>query len=73
MASTINGERFAWTAGDFFTVLPWAWHEHANDTVEDAILFSVQDTPIFQALDLYREQAYEADDGHQAITREFHP
>ena len=45
MASTINGERFARTAGDFFTVPPWAWHEHANDTVEDAILFSVQDTP----------------------------
>jgi gentisate 1,2-dioxygenase len=31
---------------------------------EDAIQFSVQDTPILQALGLYREQAYEANDGH---------
>ena len=72
-ASTINGERIAWTAGDFFAAPPWAWHEHANDTAEDAILFPVQDTPILQALDLYCEQAYEVDDGHQAITQEFHP
>jgi gentisate 1,2-dioxygenase len=51
----------------------WTWHVHANDTREDAILFSVQDTPILQALGLYRTQAYEANDGHQAITREFRP
>jgi hypothetical protein len=25
-------------------VPPWAWHEHANDALEDATLFSVQDT-----------------------------
>ena len=37
----INGEHFAWKPGDFFVVPPWAWHEHANDTHEDAILFSV--------------------------------
>lgn len=69
--SVINGERFPWTTGDFFVVPPWARHEHANDTSEDAILFSVQDTPILQALGLYREQAYEANDGHQTMTREF--
>jgi gentisate 1,2-dioxygenase len=67
----INGERLAWTTGDFFVVPPWAWHEHANNIGGDAILFSVQDTPILQALGLYREQAYEVNDGHQTIRREF--
>jgi gentisate 1,2-dioxygenase len=42
----LNGERFSWRTGDFFVIPPWAWHEHANDTHADAILFSVQDTPI---------------------------
>jgi gentisate 1,2-dioxygenase len=54
-------------------VPPWAWHEHANDTDEDAILFSVQDTPILHALGLYREQAYEANEGYQTIIRAFRP
>jgi len=69
----VNGERFAWKTGDFFVVPLWAWHEHANDTDEDAILFSVQDTPILHALGLYREQASEANDGHQTIIRVFRP
>jgi gentisate 1,2-dioxygenase len=71
--SVINGERFTWKTGDFFVVPPWVWHEHANDARQEAILFSVQDTPILQALGLYREQAYEANGGHQPITREFRP
>jgi hypothetical protein len=33
---------------------------------------SVQDTPIFQAVGLYREQGYKANGGHRTITREFH-
>jgi gentisate 1,2-dioxygenase len=48
----INGERFACKPGDFFVVPPWAWHAHAKDTCEDAVLFSVQDTSIPQALGL---------------------
>lgn len=67
----INGGHFAWKTGDFFVIPPWAWHEHANHTREEAILFSVQDTPILQALRLYREQVYEANGGRQTIRREF--
>jgi gentisate 1,2-dioxygenase len=63
----------AWKTGDFFVIPLWAWHEHANDTHEDAILFSVQDTPILLALGPDREQPYEAHDGHQPITRKFRP
>jgi gentisate 1,2-dioxygenase len=69
-ASVIDGQRFDWGKGDLFVVPTWAWHEHASVGGE-AILFSVQDTPIMQALGLYREQAYAEHDGHQPVTRAF--
>ena len=69
--SVINGRRFDWQRGDFFVVPPWSWHEHANDNKDPAILFSVQDTPVMQALGLYREQALTAGDGHQKILSVF--
>jgi gentisate 1,2-dioxygenase len=50
---------------------PWAWHEHANEGSEEAILFSIQDTIVFETLGLYREEAYTDDGGHQPITRVF--
>jgi len=68
----LNGERFSWGPGDMFAVPPWTWHEHANASSErEAILFSIQDTPVLRALGLYREEAYEAHGGRQPITREF--
>lgn len=69
--SVINGERFDWERGDFFVVPPWAWHEHANESKEEAILFSIQDTPVMEALGLYREEACQENDGHQKITTIF--
>ena len=69
--SVINGQRFDWRRGDFFVVPPWAWHEHANDNHEEAILFSVQDTPVMRALGLYREQPFEPNQGHQNVTSSF--
>jgi gentisate 1,2-dioxygenase len=69
--SVIDGQRFAWQKGDFFVVPPWAWHEHASTGNDEAILFSIQDTPVFEALGLYREEAYEAHSGHQPVRREF--
>jgi gentisate 1,2-dioxygenase len=69
--SVINGQRFDWQRGDFFVVPPWAWHEHANQGKDEAILFSVQDTPVMQALGLYREQAYEQNQGRQNVTATF--
>lgn len=68
--TVIEGQRFDWKKGDVFVVPTWAWHEHASIDGE-AFLFSVQDTPIMQALGLYREQAYPDQGGHQAITRRF--
>jgi gentisate 1,2-dioxygenase len=52
-------------------VPPWTWHEHANTTAEGAILFSIHDTPVFEALGLYREEAYEEHGGHQPVTSVF--
>ncbi len=69
--SVIGGQRFDWTQGDFFVVPPWAWHEHANVGEGEAILFSVQDTPVMVALGLYREEAYGESGGHQPVVRVF--
>jgi len=69
-SSVIEGQRFDWRKGDLFVVPTWAWHEHASADGE-AILFSVQDTPVMQALGLYREQAYREHDGHQPVTAVF--
>jgi gentisate 1,2-dioxygenase len=69
--SVIDGQRFDWQRGDFFVVPPWAWHEHANDNQEEAILFSVQDTAVMNTLGLYREEAYKQNGGHQVVTGTF--
>ena len=69
--SVINGQRFDWAAGDFLVVPSWAWHEHANDGDDPAILFSIQDLPVMKALALYREQPYADHAGHQPVTSRF--
>jgi gentisate 1,2-dioxygenase len=69
--SVIDGQRFDWRRGDLFVVPTWAWHEHASADGVEAILFSVHDTPVMQALGLYREQAYPDHGGHQPVSRVF--
>jgi gentisate 1,2-dioxygenase len=67
-SSVIDGQRFDWNEGDFFIVPSWAWHEHANDSGQEAILFSIQDIPIMKAAALYREEPYTEHAGHQPVT-----
>ena len=69
--SVIDGQRFDWTEGDFFVVPSWAWHEHANESGEEVILFSIQDLPVLKALSLYREEPFVENAGHQPITGRF--
>ncbi len=69
--SVIDGQRFDWSEGDFFVVPSWAWHEHANESGEEVILFSIQDLPVLEALSLYREEPYVENAGHQPITGRF--
>ena len=46
-----------WGSRDCFVAPNWAWHEHANlSSSEDAVLFSVNDTPLVRYLGLYREE-----------------
>jgi gentisate 1,2-dioxygenase len=68
-SSVIGGVRYDWRQGDFFAVPPWTWHEHVNAGRDEAILFSIQDTPVFETLGLYREEAYTEHAGHQPVTR----
>lgn len=55
--STLNGQRFDWSRSDVFCVPGWTWHEHAADPGATAVLFSLTDTPVLEALDVYREEA----------------
>ncbi len=54
-ATIVDGERLEWSQGDIFVVPPWSWHHHENGAGE-SILFSMDDYPALQALDLYREE-----------------
>ena len=70
----IDGRRFVWGKGDILALPPWALHEHANRSATDpAILFSIQDRPVLEALGLYREEALMENDGRQAVTATFQP
>ena len=69
--TVIDGQRFDWAPGDILCIPSWAVHEHANASdTEGAVLFSANDSPVLQALDLYREEPY-GDGGHQAVTSTF--
>ena len=63
--SVIAGRVFDWSAGDFFVVPSYFWHEHSNIGREPAILFSVQDFPLMKNLGIYREEKHP--DGHQRV------
>jgi 1-hydroxy-2-naphthoate dioxygenase len=56
--TTVVGDKsIDWTTHDSFAVPNWAWHEHANRSkTEEALLFSVNDTPIVSAFGHYREE-----------------
>ncbi len=46
-----------WTEHDSFTLPPWRWHAHGNNSqTEPAILFSVTDRPLLKMTGLDREE-----------------
>ena len=63
--SIFNGKPMNWEKGDFFVIPPWTWYEHRNDSDSETFLFQLNDLPVFQALGLYREQAFELNAGYQ--------
>jgi len=68
-ATVVDGQQIDWEEGDFFAIPPYAWHEHHNTSSEDeAVLFSTNDMPALEALNLYREHPYLQHNGHQPVT-----
>ncbi len=56
----VENERIDWNRHDAFAIPNWSWHEHRNRSqTEAAILFSVNDIPVFRTLGLYREEPEE--------------
>jgi gentisate 1,2-dioxygenase len=53
--SVIGDKTFDWEKGDIIVIPSWALHQHANTGSEDAILFSITDRPVLEALGFYRE------------------
>ncbi len=57
-STEIGEKRFDWEQGDSFVVPLWYNHRHLNGSLsEDAVLFTMSDTPVLKALDLYREES----------------
>lgn len=55
---TAVGESFLdWSKGDSFVIPLWQWHAHENPFPEEAVLFSINDRPIMEVLQLYREES----------------
>ncbi len=53
---TIGEERIAFQTGDSFVVPSWAWHSLENTGTAPALLFSINDGPVMQALGFSREE-----------------
>ena len=47
----------AWQQGDTFVVPLWQWHAHENLSNDEAVLFSINDRPIMDSLQLHREES----------------
>ena len=52
----IDGRAFEWGKNDIVALPSWAQHDYANTGDEDAILFSISDRPVLEALGFYREE-----------------
>lgn len=53
--SIVGDKRIDWSKFDIFTIPSWHWHEHGNDSNEDAIVYSVSDSPVIEKLGLLCE------------------
>lgn len=52
----IDGERYDWEQHDFFAVPSWSTYQHVADEGTDAVLFSMNDRPVYEPFGLYREE-----------------
>ena len=54
--TVINGKAYDWEKGDIVALPSWAQHAHENRGNEPALLFSISDRPVIEALGFYREE-----------------
>ena len=54
--TTVGSDVLEWRQGDCFTVPSWEWHRHENEANDEAILFSITDRPLKEALGFYWEE-----------------
>ncbi len=53
----IGDSEITWGPRDLFVLPTWAWTEHRNNSGDqEALLFSVSDAPLLEAVHLYREE-----------------
>lgn len=71
--TVIDGVKFEWEKGDFFILPPWSYHEHVNTGSSDAYLFSFNDKPVMEKLELEFSEALKENNGHQEIKSTFKP
>lgn len=67
--SIVDGIRIDWSDKDTFVVPSKAYHEHVADS--ESVLFSYSDSPILKPLDLYWEEEYTENGGHQEVRETF--
>jgi gentisate 1,2-dioxygenase len=71
-STIVDGVQINWEQGDFFALPPRCWHEHVNaSSSEEAILFSTNDSPVFESLNLYLEEPYAEHGGRQPVTGQY--
>lgn len=63
----VGDMRMDWSQWDIFAVPSWHWHEHGNDSSQDAIVYSVSDSPVIEKLGLYCEQRKTRDGGMEFL------
>ena len=55
--TVVGDSELNWSAHDVFAVPNWAWHHHINSSQSaGAVLFSISDAPLLEAMNLYREE-----------------
>jgi len=55
--TVIDGKVFDWVPNDILALPSWALHHHENTGKGEAVLFSINDRPVLEKLELYREAA----------------
>jgi len=57
----IAGQRFDWEKNDILAVPNFLWRRHVNNGKEDAVLYTVSDAALLQAIGQYRAQGKNKD------------